>query len=530
MKSERPAGSLFGLLTRQYLLFSLTLLAIAAGVFGLWNSLMTRLYLPADWDALLADPALAQGRYDTLRRYTGGGSDFAVYDPDGALVWATASDFDPALTAGEIACVPLWRVGSQIDAYTLNGRQDGARYLLVSHEWDDAGAEVTRTAVLDGEYRVILGGLADGKAAYTAAEYAYLTGSRFADSYLYRASFADSRGAQHTLLLREAALTDAAYQRAYRRSGLVWLLFIPLYLAAVGLFIWRLRRRIARPLQTLNAAVQAQAEGRKVRVGDCGGPREIRRIGESFDRYADLLAASEAERRRLDEGRQKLIADISHDIKTPVTVISGTIDAICDGKVPPAEQERYLRMIQRKAASLAELAGAFHEYSKVEHPRFVLHTRRLDLCEFLRAYLAARYDEIDLAGFALEPEIPETPVWCRVDELQLSRALDNLLANALRYNRLGTVLYVDLEPGAAAVTIRVADNGDGIPPERRGRIFEPFVTGSDSRTGGGSGLGLSITRRILEKHGGSIALNPRPAPGRTTEFVLTLPPDHPDGE
>ena len=208
-----------------------------------------------------------------------------------------------------------------------------------------------------------------------------------------------------------------------------------------------------------------------------------------------------------------------------MTVISGTIDAICDGKVPPEEQERYLRMIQRKAASLAELAGAFHEYSKVEHPRFVLHPRRVDLCEFLRAFLAARYDEIDLAGFSLEPDIPETPAWCQVDELQLSRALDNLLANALRYNRLGTALYVELETGPKAATIRIADNGDGIPPERRSRIFEPFVTGSDSRTGSGSGLGLSITRRIVESNGGTIALNPRPAPGRSTEFVLTLPLD-----
>ncbi len=525
MKNERPAGSLFGLLTRQYLLFSLTLLLLAAAVFGLWNSLMNRLYLPADWDALLADPALVRGRYEGLRRYLNEDADLAVYDGAGALVWATAADFDPALTASELACVPLWGEGGQIDAYSLNGREGEARYLLVSHSWNAAGEEVTRTAVLDGTYQVILGGLADGKAAYTPSEYAYLTGSRFAGHYLYRALFADGQGEEHTLLLRETAITDAAYQRAYRRSGLIWLLFVPLYLAAVGLFIWRLRRRIARPLQTLNAAVEAQAEGRNVRVGDCGGPREIRRIGESFDRFADLLAASEAERRRLDEGRQKLIADISHDIKTPVTVISGTIDAICDGKVPPAEQERYLRMIQRKAASLAELAGAFHEYSKVEHPRFVLHTRRLDLCEFLRAYLAAKYDEIDLAGFSLEPNIPETPAWCRVDALQMRRVLDNLLANALRYNRLGTILYVDLEAGEAAVTVRVADNGDGIPQERRRRIFEPFVTGSDSRTGSGSGLGLSITRRILEKHGGSIALNPRPAPGRTTEFVLTLPPD-----
>ena len=522
MKNKRASGSLFGLLARQYLLFSVTLLAIAVVVFLLWSLTMLQAWFLSDWESLLADPALEQGRYEELRRYLNKESDFAVYDPAGSLLYATGDDFDSALPASLAACVPRWEEPSTVDVYPLTDRGEGLRYLLVYHDMQGRdGAEQTRVALLDAEYRVLLGGLEDGKTVYTPEEYAYLTGSRFAGSYLYRAQLADGR----TLLLREGSPSETAYQQAFRRSGLVWLLFVPLYLAVAGLFIWRLRRRIARPLQTLNTALEAQAAGRNVRAGNCGGPREIRRIGESLDRYADLLAASEAERRRLDEGRQKLIADISHDIKTPVTVISGTIDAICGGKVPPEEQERYLRMIQRKAASLAELAGAFHEYSKVEHPRFVLHPRRVDLCEFLRAYLAARYDEIDLAGFSLEPDIPESPVWCQVDELQLSRALDNLLSNSLRYNRLGTALYVELETGPGTVTVRVADNGNGIPPERRSRIFEPFVTGSDSRTGSGSGLGLSITRRIVEKHGGTIALNPRPAPGRSTEFVMTLPLD-----
>ena len=80
---------------------------------------------------------------------------------------------------------------------------------------------------------------------------------------------------------------------------------------------------------------------------------------------------------------------------------------------------------------------------------------------------------------------------------------------------------VDVEKNSALV--RVADNGSGIPPERIPYIFEPFVVGSDARSGTGSGLGLAITRRIMEKHGGSISLTPHPAPGRSTEFVLCLP-------
>ena len=93
------------------------------------------------------------------------------------------------------------------------------------------------------------------------------------------------------------------------------------------------------------------------------------------------------------------------------------------------------------------------------------------------------------------------------------------------------MLYFDLETGGGTALLRMGDNGAGIPPDRAARIFEPFVVGSDARTGGGSGLGLSITRRIMEKHGGSITLAARPSPGRSTEFLLRLPlsprPDNP---
>lgn len=521
MKGKKNAGGLFGLLARQYLLFTLALLAIAAAVFALWMLYTARIYQAPDWDCLLADPALAEGRWHTLRRHLTPGSGFAVYDGDGALVFSAGEGFDERVEPGALACVPAWGEGVQIDSYELSGGE--ARYLVVAHTPDGAGGEATHTAVLDENYRVMLGGLEEGRTAYTPEEYRYLTGARFANSFTARATISGPGAQPLTLLLRETYPTDAQFTQTLRSSVWVAALFLPLYLAAAGLFIWRLRRRIARPLEALNAAVDAQSRGEDLRVGDCGGPREIRRIGESFDQFAARLAKSEAERKRLDEGRQKLIADISHDIKTPVTVICGAADALCDGKVPKEERDRTLRMIQQKAADLARLTDAFHEYSKTQHPRFELHTRRVDVCEFLRAWLAARYDEIDLAGFSLEPAIPEAPAYCMVDELQLRRALDNLLTNALRHNRLGTLLFVEAEPGPQKVTVRIADNGEGIPLERRKTIFEPFVTGSDARTGAGSGLGLAITRRILEKHGGSIRLNEKPAPGRATEFVLTLP-------
>lgn len=525
MKNRRRSGSLFALLARTYLLFTLTLLAIVGGVFCLWNAWLTAPYRPVDWDGLLTDPALETGDYaQAARTLAGGTASFAVYGGDGQLRYASGDGFDPVCTAGELACVPLYGDDVSTTVFPRQGPDGAAGWLLIRQRYDGGVAGPAEIMALDGDYRVTFGGFSDGRTGYSQREYQYLTGTRFPDSQMYRQTLTGGRG-EETLLLRQRALTPEEDLRRYQGSWRIWLLCVPLYLLGAGAFLWWLSRKIGRPLRRLNDAVAAQAEGRSARVGECGGTWEIRRIAESFDRFADRLDESEAERRRLDQGRQKLIADISHDLKTPVTVITGYVDAICDGTAPPEDRERYLRAIRARAETLTELVDAFHEYSKVEHPAFVLHRERTDLCEFLRAYLAKKYGEIDLAGFTLEVGIPERPLFCQLDRLQFTRVLDNLLTNALRHNRLGTVLFFDVEREGGQALVRVADNGAGIPPEQAARLFEPFVVGSEARSGRGSGLGLSITRRIMEKHGGTIVLSPRPGPGRSTEFLLRLPLD-----
>ncbi len=525
MKNKRGAGSLFGLLARNYLLFTLTLLLIAGGIYLLWNSQLDRAFESADWDALLVDDALQRGDYGALSRHIRGGSAFAVYDGAGERLYASEADGDLDLTPGELGCLPEYGGNEYVESAQYTAEDGEIHYILSKTAYDaDGTAHKVGEMVLNSRFQVVSGGFGDGRSAYTVREFALLTGGGRQDYTLYRCAFTDGQGRELTLLMKNVYLSTEDYYQTYKSAWRLWLLFIPLYALAVGAFIWWLDRTIRQPLGRLNRAVIAQAEGRPAEVGGCGGPSEIRRIGESFDRLSDQLAESERERARMDEGRQKLIADISHDLKTPVTVIAGYADAICDGKVPPEELERYLRAIQGKAETLTELINAFHEYSKTEHPDFSVSLRRTDLCEYLREYLAKKYDEIDLAGFTLEVSIPEKPIFCAIDELQFQRALDNLLSNSIRHNRLGTLLFFHVSAAAVAV-LRVGDNGSGIPPDRAATIFEPFVVGSDARGGGGSGLGLAITRRIVEKHGGTVELSPAPPPDWSTEFIIRLPLD-----
>ena len=292
---------------------------------------------------------------------------------------------------------------------------------------------------------------------YTAREYSILTGSFPEDAELLRHTMPDGR-----ILVAAAKKWHADdYTTVSRRANMIYWVLLPVSLLLITFFILFLNKRVKNPLIQLSAAINRMAAGgaADAHVGMVNGPYEMQAIARNFDCMADQLAESEAERRRLDADKQKLLTDISHDLKTPITVIDD------------------------KAEELNDLLNSFYEYNKVNHPEFRVQPVVADVCEFLREYLAKRYDEINLAGFALRISIPEKMILCAIDQPMMTRALNNIIYNAMQYNALGTVMGIKIveteernKPNTIA--IRLEDNGVGIAPERRARIFEPFVTGA----------------------------------------------------
>lgn len=522
MKSN-TRRSLFSLLAKNYLAFTLALLFIAGGVYLLWNGVYNHMFRSNDVDGLMRSAAFLAGRYQDISpaQYLGNDGAFAVLRSDGSLVYVSDPDFDVDLTAGELSCIQVYQRPEQTQVFRYQTETGDLRYLVTRTRLSN-GESMSQIMVLDGQYRVLSGALEEGRISYTQREFEFLTGQYGSSYLLYRTTFVTG-DVPYVLLLRLGTYDYEYYTWATRAAGRLWFLVIPLYVLATGIFIYWLNSRIRRPLDKLDGAILALGEGKPARASDCGGPREIQRLGENFDAMAAKLAESEEERRRLDESRQKIIADISHDLKTPITVISGYTSAIHDGKVPPEELPRYLDVIHSKANALADLISTLYEYSKTQHPDFRLNRVDTDICEFLRKYLAEKYEELDLAGFSLDVNIPEDPIYCRLDPFQFRRVLDNIFSNSLRHNALGTLLYVELGREENRVVIRLADDGSGIPAAIRDRLFEPFTVGSESRSGGGTGLGLAITRRIVEAHGGMVRLVTPPSRGRGTEFEIILP-------
>lgn len=223
-------------------------------------------------------------------------------------------------------------------------------------------------------------------------------------------------------------------------------------------------------------------------------------------RIAAEQEARNAERAQYFRRRNLMISDMAHDLRTPVMSISGLAQALADGMVTDeATQRRYLRSITAKADKMADLVNILFDFVQLDSEGFQLDRRRIDLPQLLLREAAAAYTDVEDAGMELRVEVPEEPLAVYADERQLGRVVANLIANAVRHNGPGTVITLALGRRAGVADIVVADTGEPILQDV-GELFEPFARGDAARSGGGSGLGLSIAKTIVNMHGYQIHL------------------------
>lgn len=236
--------------------------------------------------------------------------------------------------------------------------------------------------------------------------------------------------------------------------------------------------------------------------------------------FNELLAQEEAQKLARDQRRNLMLSDIAHDIKTPITTICGYSKALSEGVVDEKDRQSYLDAIYAKAMRMDELVTLLFEYVKMESEGFTLRREPGDLAELTREMAALLYADFEDREMELVLEIPEVRVPFEMDRLQLGRAVTNLLTNAVRYGKEGGRVLVRLQD----YELTVADEGEPIDPEFAAHIFEPFARGDKARSSkGGSGLGLGISRKIVEMHGGKLLLIQNFGEGYTKAFQIRLP-------
>ncbi|MCC3359328.1 sensor histidine kinase [Bacillus sp. REN16] len=254
------------------------------------------------------------------------------------------------------------------------------------------------------------------------------------------------------------------------------------------------------------------------------GSIKYKEMSEVLRRTAEELERKNREMTRLEESKKQMLADISHDLKTPITTIQGYSKALYEGVVTEEEQmKKYLTYIYDKSIRVTSLIDELFMFSKLDSPDVPIQKEMKDICEFYRGVIAEHFDLFEEKEMELEINIPDKKLMYPFDPKLLNRAISNLLQNTNKYNPDGTEIYLTLIQTEDNIFIEVGDNGVGIREEIAQTLFDPFVRGDKSRMNdGGSGLGLAITKKIVELHNGTIYVDTTPKQGKTN-FIIELP-------
>jgi len=280
--------------------------------------------------------------------------------------------------------------------------------------------------------------------------------------------------------------------------------------AAVALIV----RSIMRPLSALTEASRAMGEGDfSRRLDENRGDRELRQVARTFNSMSDKM-------REVENSRREFVANVSHELRSPITSIKGFAEGMADGVIPQEDHPKYLRLVAEESNRLSRLVGDLLQLSRLEREDAALEMTEFDMDEMLRRAIIRRMNDLDRKEIEVECDFRADPCMVRADQERIEQVVINLLDNAIRFTEEKGKIRLTTEIREHLAEITIWDDGASVPEEDRSRIFERFFTSDRAHTSGkGTGLGLSICQRIMEMHGREIRLlNPE----KGTAFRFTL--------
>ena len=275
--------------------------------------------------------------------------------------------------------------------------------------------------------------------------------------------------------------------------------------------------RQIQPIREMVQATRSYAAGNfDVRMQDTGRSDEIGELAASFNNMADSLAETEHQ-------RSEFIANISHELKTPMTTIAGYTDGILDGTIPPEKERQYLQIISDESRRLSRLVRRMLDISQIQNKE--MKKEEFDLCESARIALLSMEKKITDRGLDVDAEIPEDSVMVQGDRDLITQVIYNLLENAAKFATPGSQLYLGLAVNGEKAYVTVRNLGSTIPAEEIPLLFERFHKSDKSRSEDkdGYGLGLYIVKTILAQHKEQITVTSQDG---VTAFTFTMQMAH----
>ena len=290
----------------------------------------------------------------------------------------------------------------------------------------------------------------------------------------------------------------------------------------VGLWVYR---SIAVPLVKLKKATQNIKEGNLDFVLDVEGKDEFSELCQDFEEVRRCLKESTEEKSLIEKENRELISNISHDLKTPITAVKGYVEGIMDGVADtPEKMDRYVRTIYNKTNEMDHLINELTFYSKIDTNRIPYTFNKLNVEDYFEDCSEEVGLELETRGIELVyANYVEKDVMVIADGEQIRRVIHNIISNAIKYmDKPKGIIQIRIKDVGDFIQIEIEDNGKGIGPKDLPYIFDRFYRTDVSRNSskGGSGIGLSIVKKILEDHGGKVWATSRLGIGTIMYFVL----------
>ena len=316
------------------------------------------------------------------------------------------------------------------------------------------------------------------------------------------------------IVSRPVASTEAVLYKMTDIYVFLSVMVVLVSVLAIGFFV----NRQMRPLKMMAKAATAFGHGdldARVEVKE-HYPYEVEELARAFNNMATSLQKSEYQRR-------EFVANVSHELKTPMTTIGGYVDGILDGTIPEERAGHYMRLVSEETKRLSRLVRSMLDISRLQAEGGIPEEKktRFDLEELVGRVLITFERKINAKGLEVEVQMPEYPVYTFAEEDQMTQVVYNLVDNAVKFCPEGGRLGVSVREGGGKAYVSVSNDGETIPPEELPLVFDRFHKTDKSRSRkDGWGLGLYIVRTIVCGHGEDISVTSRD--GRT-EFTFTLP-------
>ena len=339
----------------------------------------------------------------------------------------------------------------------------------------------------------------------------YFSGAKF-PAYTLFVRLGEGSGAQVLLLHSDISRWNEAL-----RQVALWTLVICVVAAFVVLFSsYFIATRIINPFVDMNHIVQCYSKGDFSQRIPVQGKDEASQLGKSFNEMADQL-------KNLEVTRQSFVANVSHELRSPLTSMKGFLEAMMDGTIPPEEHEHYIEIVLSETRRMTAMVNDLLDLARIESGIITVNYEVFDINELIRRTLITFEARISEKQMELDVRFSTEQTYVYADSNQISQVLRNLIDNAIKYSPEGRTLLVSTYTLRKEVYVTIRDTGVGIPAEDVPHIFDRVYKVEKAHTPSpqvGSGLGLAIVKKIIEAHDQSITV--KSARGKGTQFTFTL--------